>query len=213
MPWPGFLLRAGLTLLLVPGSGAYLAERFRIGYDDQDRQCLPPYRWFLIDRHDRAVTQGALVAFAAQGLQPYFRDGQTIIKRAAGVPGDRIQVGPQTVWINGAEVGEGLALAGTLFAFAADTPRARVAFRGVAEDESLMDFVRQIYGLLAKIELVPEVVLDPTPFATAGIDIAPVLLAEGPDGEPARIVELTRAPACSVSPPPGCPGRWPGAMP
>jgi conjugal transfer pilin signal peptidase TrbI len=30
------------------------------------------------------------------------------------VPGDRIQVGPQTVRINGAEVGEGLTLAGTL---------------------------------------------------------------------------------------------------
>jgi conjugal transfer pilin signal peptidase TrbI len=114
MPWPSFLLRAGLSLLLVLGSGAYLAERFRIGYDDQKRQCLPPHRWFLIDRHDRAVTQGALVAFAAVGLQPYFHDGQIIIKHAAGVPGDRIQVSPESVRINGAEASEGLALAGTI---------------------------------------------------------------------------------------------------
>jgi conjugal transfer pilin signal peptidase TrbI len=113
-PGPGFLLRAALMLLLVLGAGAYLAERFRIGYDDQDRQCLPPHRWFLIDRQDRDITQGALVAFAARGLQPHFQDGQTIIKRAAGMPGDCIQVGPQTVRINGANVGEGLALAGTL---------------------------------------------------------------------------------------------------
>jgi conjugal transfer pilin signal peptidase TrbI len=105
MPWPGFLLRAGLALLLVLGAGAYLAERFRIGYDDQDRQCLSPYRWFLIDRHDRDIAQGAIVAFAASGLQPYFRDRQIIIKRAAGVPGDRIQVGPESVRINGAEAG------------------------------------------------------------------------------------------------------------
>jgi conjugal transfer pilus assembly protein TraW len=77
-----------------------------------------------------------------------------------------------------------------IFAFAADTPRARVAFRGVVEDESLMDFVRQIHGLLRGIEPVPEVVLDPTPFAAAAVDIAPVLLAEGPDGELARVAGL-----------------------
>jgi conjugal transfer pilus assembly protein TraW len=77
-----------------------------------------------------------------------------------------------------------------IFAFAADTPRARVVFRGVAEDESLLDFIRQIHGLLAGIDPVPEVVLDPTPFAAAAVDIAPVLLAEGPVGELARIAGL-----------------------
>jgi conjugal transfer pilin signal peptidase TrbI len=114
MPWPRFLLRAGLPLFLVLGAGAYLAERFRIGYDDQDRQCLPPYRWFLIDRHDRAVSRGTIVAFAARGLGPYFHDGQTIVKRAAGVPGDRVAVDLDQVQIDGATVGEGLALARTL---------------------------------------------------------------------------------------------------
>jgi hypothetical protein len=59
-----------------------------------------------------------------------------------------------------------------IFAFAADTPRVRVAFRGLAEDESLMDFVRQVHGLLAGIEPVPEVVLDPKPFAAAKMDIS-----------------------------------------
>jgi conjugal transfer pilin signal peptidase TrbI len=114
VPWPRFLLRASLALLLVLGTGAYLAGRFHIGYDDQDHQCLPPHRWFLIDRHDRDITQGETIAFAALGLGPYFRDGQIIIKHAAGVPGDRIQVDPERVRINGAKVGEGLALAGTL---------------------------------------------------------------------------------------------------
>jgi conjugal transfer pilin signal peptidase TrbI len=114
MPWSRFLLRAGLTILVVLGTGAYLTERFHIGYDDQDRQCLPPHRWFLIDRHDRDITQGEIIAFAALGLGPYFRDGQVIVKRAAGVRGDRIQVDPETLRINGAKVGEGLALAGTL---------------------------------------------------------------------------------------------------
>ena len=114
MSWPRFLLRAGFSLLVVLGAGVYLTERFHIGYDDQDHQCLPPYRWFLIDRHDRDVTQDEIIAFSALGLGPYFHDGQTIIKRAAGVPGDRVQVDHDTVRINGATVGEGLALAGTL---------------------------------------------------------------------------------------------------
>jgi len=114
VPWPRFLLRAGLALCLVLGTGAYLAGRFHIGYDDQDRQCLPPHRWFLIDRQDRDITQGETIAFTALGLGPYFRDGQIIIKRAAGVPGDRVQVDLETVRINGAKVGEGLALANTL---------------------------------------------------------------------------------------------------
>ena len=51
------------------GTGAYLAARFRLGYDDQAHQCLPPHRWFLIDRHDRAVRRGSLIAFAALGSQ------------------------------------------------------------------------------------------------------------------------------------------------
>ncbi len=114
VPWPRFWFRATFALILVLGAGVYLTERFHIGYDDQNHQCLPPYRWFLIDRHDRDITQGEIIAFAALGLRPYFRDGQIIIKRAAGVPGDRVQVSPDTVRVNGARVGEGIALANTL---------------------------------------------------------------------------------------------------
>jgi len=120
VPWPRFLLRAGFSLLMVLGAGVYLTDRFHIGYDDQDRQCLPPHRWFLIDRHDRDMTRGAIIAFAALGLGPYFLDGQILIKRAAGIAGDRIQVDPETVAVNGTKVGEGLALAGTLQRPAAD---------------------------------------------------------------------------------------------
>jgi conjugal transfer pilus assembly protein TraW len=77
-----------------------------------------------------------------------------------------------------------------VFALAAGLPGVQVAFRGVAEDESLMDFVRQIHGLLAGLDPLPEVVLDPTPFAAAGIDIAPVMIASGPEGELARVAGL-----------------------
>jgi conjugal transfer pilin signal peptidase TrbI len=126
--WRRFLLRAGLALSLTLATGAYLATRFRLGYDDQAHQCLPPHRWFLIDRHDRTLRRGSLNAFAALGSQmrPWFRDGQVIVKRAVGVPGDRVVVDLDSVQINGVEVGKGLALARTLKRPPSDFMRADV---------------------------------------------------------------------------------------
>ncbi len=117
-PGYAFAWRAGLALTAVLAAGAHLADRFRLGLDDQASRCLPPYRLFLIDRHDRAISQGDLVAFRALGerMGPWFRDGATVIKRAAAVSGDHVQVtqGPApAVRVNGVRVGEGLALAGT----------------------------------------------------------------------------------------------------
>jgi len=155
-PWPGFLLHAGLTLLLVLAAGAYLTERFHIGYDDQDHQCLPPHRWFLIDRHNRNPARGELIAFAAHGLRPYFRDGQTIIKRVAGVSGDHIRVGPQAVRINGTEVAEGLALAKTLRRSATDffrderVPSGHLWMMGATPDS----FDSRYWGFLPEREVI-----------------------------------------------------------
>ena len=114
-----FAWRAGLALTAVLAAGTYLADRFRLGLDDQARRCLPPYRLFLIDRHARAISQGDLVAFRALGerMGPWFRDGATVVKRAAAVPGDHVQVSAGAtpeVRVNGVRVGEGLALSGTL---------------------------------------------------------------------------------------------------
>jgi conjugal transfer pilin signal peptidase TrbI len=113
---PAFLVRAVLSLLLVLAAGGYLSARFCLGYDDQAHQCLPPYRWFLIDRSVRTARRGTLIAFAASGRQmgPYFRDGQVIVKGVAGIAGDRVEVGPEQVRVNDHPVGQGLALARTL---------------------------------------------------------------------------------------------------
>jgi len=58
--------------------------------------------------------RGGLVAFRAVGLAPYFRDGTQVIKEAVGLPGDRIEVTAESVWVNGVARAEGLALARTL---------------------------------------------------------------------------------------------------
>jgi conjugal transfer pilus assembly protein TraW len=77
-----------------------------------------------------------------------------------------------------------------IFALASDLPGVRVVFRGVAEGERLMDFIAGIHALLRELDPVPEVVLDPTPFREVGLDVAPVLIARGPEGELARVAGL-----------------------
>jgi conjugal transfer pilus assembly protein TraW len=77
-----------------------------------------------------------------------------------------------------------------IFALAAGRPDVRVAFRGVAQDESLKDFVRRVHALLAGLEPPPELVIDPRPFRDAGADIVPLLIATGPAGEVARVAGL-----------------------
>ena len=104
-PWDRFALKALLVLTLILTLGAYVCDRYRIGIDDQLARCLPPYRWYLIDTFDRRIERDRLVAFAATAsMAPYFRPGQTIIKRVAGVPGDRLSVSAAGTSINGSPV-------------------------------------------------------------------------------------------------------------
>jgi conjugal transfer pilin signal peptidase TrbI len=92
-PWDRFALKALLVLTLILTVGAYACDRYRIGIDDQRAQCLPPYRWYLIDTFDRRVERDRLVAFAAtDAMAPYFEPDQTVIKRVLGVPGDQVSV-------------------------------------------------------------------------------------------------------------------------
>ncbi len=77
-----------------------------------------------------------------------------------------------------------------IFALAAGRPGVRVAFRGVAQDESLKGFVRRVHALLAGLEPPPDVVIDPRPFRDANAEIVPLLIATGSDGEVARVAGL-----------------------
>jgi conjugal transfer pilus assembly protein TraW len=77
-----------------------------------------------------------------------------------------------------------------IFALASGRPDVRVAFRGVAQYESLKDFVRRVHALLAGLEAPPTVVIDPTPFRDAHAEVVPLLIATGPAGEVARVAGL-----------------------
>ena len=111
-----FLLKAIPALAVVLGLGAYLGDRFHLGIDDQQELCLPGnHRWYLIDRHDRDIWRGDLVAFRADSrMAPWFPACRIIVKLATGMPGDRVQVDENHTLVNGKPVSEGLALAAKL---------------------------------------------------------------------------------------------------
>ena len=69
----------------------------------------------------------------------------------------------------------------------------RVVFRGVAEGESLMGFVRGVHGLLNALDPVPLVELDPAVFRDIGATSVPLLVLHGPQGEIARVGGITSA--------------------
>ncbi len=106
-----FLLKALPVLFLVLAVEYYISQRFLIGGDDQVDRCLPDKRIYLIDTYNKDIWRGDLMAFKAERMAPYFKNGQIIIKIAVGVSGDRIQVDNQQTQINGTPVIAGLPLA------------------------------------------------------------------------------------------------------
>lgn len=120
-----FLLRSLPLLAAVLGSGAYLGDRFHLGIDDQKELCLPgDHRWFVIDRHDRNVWRGDLVAFQAdERMAPWLPFGRVVVKIATGVTGDHVIVDERETSVNGQRVSEGLALSEKLGKSPADFNR------------------------------------------------------------------------------------------
>ena len=109
-----FLLKA-LPLLCVVLAVEYgIGQRFLIGGDDQVDRCLPDKRIYIIDTYNKDIWRGDLIAFRAERMAPYFKDDQIVVKIAAGVAGDRVQVDSRKTKINGTALLEGLPLADKL---------------------------------------------------------------------------------------------------
>jgi conjugal transfer pilin signal peptidase TrbI len=106
-----FLIRALPILIIVLSVENYIGQRFLIGGDDQLDRCLPDKRIYIIDTFNKDVWRGDLIAFRAERMTPYFKDGQVIVKVAAGVTGDHVNVDGKETTINGAMIIEGLPLA------------------------------------------------------------------------------------------------------
>ena len=95
-----FLSQAILLTSAVVFAGALFFERFRIGFDFQQVQCLD-WQIFLIDTHDKHVSRGNIFAFESdERIAQWFPVGITFVKLLAGVPGDQIVVNQQGVFVN-----------------------------------------------------------------------------------------------------------------
>lgn len=86
-----------------------------------------------------------------------------------------------------------------LFAQAAGRTEVRVVFRGVAPGESLGAFIREIHVLLHETQreiasdAIPNIEIDPRPFQTPLVEVAPTLiLTDGTGAEIARVSGISR---------------------
>lgn len=106
-----FLVKAGVMSILITGAIVSLAQRFSIAIAPQEYLCLPPYRIWIIDKHDTTPVRGDIFAFKSTGLAPVFEDETTIVKVMEGMPGDSVAVTQSQVTINDQVVATGLQVA------------------------------------------------------------------------------------------------------
>jgi conjugal transfer pilin signal peptidase TrbI len=91
-----------IALVLAAGLVAEAgSERYALGIDRQRSRCLP-WTLYLLRRDAAEPRRGDYYAFHALGLAPHLRDGTTLVKQVAGVPGDRVRVERGGVRVNGA---------------------------------------------------------------------------------------------------------------
>ena len=107
----GFLVKGVVLSAMLAGGVVALADRFSIAIAPQEALCLPPYRIWVIDKHDSTPIRGEIFAFKSQGLAPLFPDETTIVKVLDGMPGDAVRVTLDATMINGKTVAHGLDVA------------------------------------------------------------------------------------------------------
>lgn len=77
-------------------------SRFTLSLPSLDNQCLET-TMFIVDKWDKDVQQGDLVAFKFQKDDPHFDKGLSFIKLVAAKAGDTVTVTPQKLLVNNNE--------------------------------------------------------------------------------------------------------------
>jgi conjugal transfer pilin signal peptidase TrbI len=109
-PWGPFLLKALLITLVFVLFYSWVDSRFRIGVDGQAIRCLPDHKYYLVDMAEKTVNRDEIMAYASEGLMPYYQDGTMMAKFVRGVPGDKVVIDKSGVTVNGTLVAEGFSL-------------------------------------------------------------------------------------------------------
>jgi conjugal transfer pilin signal peptidase TrbI len=104
-------IRTAIIFVVSALALGYFSARYRIGLDGQAEITCLPHRAFLIDTWDRTLARGDLFAFRATKMEPFVRNGITVVKVLRGLPGDRLRVDGE-VFVNGER--EGVLLEGSL---------------------------------------------------------------------------------------------------
>lgn len=108
------LAAAGLAALILASTLDHVSSRYRLVYDGQVTRCLEGWL-FLVDLSDGEVARGGFVAFRPPAtVAEHYGRPVAFLKRVAGLPGDRVTVGPERIDVNGTVVGDGLALSPVL---------------------------------------------------------------------------------------------------
>lgn len=80
----------------------YLTSSWRIGLNTQEIRCLEGTVFLVRNKPPESVERGQLIAYRSLGLEPLLKNGTTVAKLVAAVPGDRVVVDARGVTINGA---------------------------------------------------------------------------------------------------------------
>jgi len=95
-----FLIKACSLLAIVIVLGSWFGNRFYIGIDGQEYKCLP-FTLFIVDTHQRDIKRGQYFSYTARGMEPAVKNGDTALKKAAGVAGDKVVIGAKETLVNG----------------------------------------------------------------------------------------------------------------
>jgi len=73
----------------------------RVGISAQNIKCLPGTVFIARQSPPKAYQRGQTLAYRSHGLMPLLPDGYVVIKLVAGLPGDKVEVTPAGISING----------------------------------------------------------------------------------------------------------------
>lgn len=97
-----FLINTGMALAAFLAVASPTVERYSIAVDSSDIRCIEDYSVFIVDEFNQTLERGEIYAFHAEGLEPFFADGQPLAKYLVGLPGDTVEITEaQQVIING----------------------------------------------------------------------------------------------------------------
>lgn len=83
-----------------------LQANFHLGIDPQEVKCLP-YDYFVISqKKPDEIVVGRFYRYTSKGVGATLKDGTPLVKIAAAVAGDKVEVGAKGIFINGKKWGD-----------------------------------------------------------------------------------------------------------